>query len=99
MIHPVGVFHVVSSVFVPGSYTRDAGTLMPNGPRRNEPACRSSRLPKMLGESKRGTQSQSIEPSDATSAPVWQSDRNAYSAIGGERGGAAAPLGGFGCRV
>src|SRR4051794_41330468 len=37
----------------------------------------------MLGASKRGTHSHSIVPSGATSAPVWQSDRNAYSAIGG----------------
>jgi hypothetical protein len=35
-------------------------------------------------------QSQSIAPSDAISAPVWQSDRNAYSAIGGKGEGAAA---------
>ena len=77
MIQPFGVFHVVSRVFVPGSYTRAAGTLMPNGPRRNQPPWRSSRLPKMLGESKRGTQSQSIEPSGATSALVWQLERNA----------------------
>src|SRR4051795_3511071 len=47
----------------------------------------------MLGASKRGTHSQPIAPSGATSAPVWQSDRNAYSAIGGEGGGGAA-LGG-----
>ncbi len=50
---------------------------MPNGPSRNVPASRSSRLPKTLGESKRGTHSQSTEPSGATSAPVWQSDRKA----------------------
>ena len=31
----------------------------------------------MLGESKRGTQSQSIEPSGATRALVWQLERNA----------------------
>ena len=31
----------------------------------------------MLGESKDGIQSQSIAPSAATSAPVWQSERNA----------------------
>jgi hypothetical protein len=38
---------------------------------------RSSRLPNTLGESNRGTQSQSIDPSGATSAPVWQFDKNA----------------------
>ena len=50
---------------------------MPNGANRKKPAWRSSRLPKTLGASKRGTQSQSIDPSGATSAPVWQSERNA----------------------
>ena len=48
---------------------------MPNGPKRNVPASRSSRLPNTLGESNRGTHSQSTPPSGATSAPVWQSDR------------------------
>ena len=47
-----------------------SGTLMPNGPSRNAPAPRSSSVPNTLGESKRGTHSQS----GATSAPVWQSD-------------------------
>src|SRR3954452_454774 len=63
---------------------------MPNGPKRNRPASRSSRLPKMLGESNRGTHSQSTEPSGATRAPVWQSERKAYSAMGGNGEGAAA---------
>ena len=36
---------------------------MPNGAKRKKPASRSSRLPKTLGESKRGMQSQSIAPS------------------------------------
>ena len=44
----------------------------------------------MLGASKRGTQSQSIDPSTAMSAPVWQSDRNAYESIGGNGDGIAA---------
>jgi hypothetical protein len=69
---------------------RAVGTFTPNGPTRKEPACRSSRAPNTLGASKRGTQSQSIDPSGATSAPVWQFDRNAYSAIGGNGEGAAA---------
>jgi len=72
---PPGVFQVVRIVFVPGSYTRAVGTLIPNGPIRKLPAWRSSSAPKMLGESKLGTQSQSTEPSGATSAPVWQFDR------------------------
>src|SRR3954449_12787621 len=63
---------------------------MPNGPSRNEPPARSSSEPNTLGESKRGTQSQSIAPSGATKAPVWQFERNAYSAIGGNGDGAAA---------
>ena len=50
---------------------------MPYGPSRKNPASRSSRLPKTLGESNAGTQSQSIAPSAATSAPVWQFERNA----------------------
>ena len=41
------------------------------------PAWRSSRFPNTLGESNRGTQSQSTEPSGATSALVWQLDRKA----------------------
>src|SRR5690349_1033509 len=44
----------------------------------------------MLGESKLGTHSHPIAPSGATSAPVWQLDRNAYVAIGGNGDGAAA---------
>jgi hypothetical protein len=63
---------------------------MPNGASRKNPAWRSRRLPKTLGASKRGTHSQSIAPSGATSAPVWQLERNAYSAIGGNGDGAAA---------
>jgi hypothetical protein len=63
---------------------------MPNGPSLNEPASRSSRDPNTLGESKLGTQSQSSDPSGATSAPVWQFDRKAYSAMGGNGDGAAA---------
>ncbi len=87
---PRGVCQVVLSVLVPGSYIRVLGTLMPNGPNRNVPASRSSRVPNTLGESNDGTQSQSIAPSGATSAPVWQFERNAYSAIGGKGDGAAA---------
>src|SRR3954454_1356681 len=89
-IQPLGVRQVVTRTFVPGSYGRATGWLMPNGPRRNEPAARSSSEPKTLGESNWGTQSQSIAPSGATKAPVWQFERNAYSAIGGNGDGAAA---------
>ena len=74
---PDGVFHVVVRTFVPGSYTRAVAWLIPNGASRKWPACRSSRVPNTLGESKRGTQSQPMPPSGATSAPVWQLERNA----------------------
>ena len=74
---PVGVFQVVISVLVPGSYARCDGTLMLNGPSRKAPACRSSSAPNRLGESNRGTHSQSTVPSGATSAPVWQLERKA----------------------
>src|SRR5215510_6238704 len=47
----------------------------------------------MLGESKAGTHNQSTAPSGATSAPVWQLERNAYSAIGGNGDGIAALCG------
>ena len=63
---------------------------MSKGPKRKLPASRSSRLPNTLGESKRGTQSQSTAPSGAINAPVWQSDRKAYSAMGGNGEGDAA---------
>jgi hypothetical protein len=56
---------------------RAEGALMPKGAKRKEPPWRSSSVPNTLGESKRGTHSQSIAPSGATSAPVWQLDRNA----------------------
>src|SRR3954454_5830823 len=63
---------------------------MPYGANRKYPAPRSRRLPKTLGLSNRGTHNQSTEPSAATSAPVWQSERKAYSAIGGKGDGMAA---------
>src|SRR5215210_4545257 len=50
---------------------------------RNVPASRSSIAPKTLGPSKRGRHIHSTAPEGATSAHVSQSDRNAYSAIGG----------------
>ena len=31
---PDGVFHVVSRTFVPGTYAREVGWLIPKGPRR-----------------------------------------------------------------
>src|ERR1700728_1650518 len=56
---------------------------MPAGPRRKPPAPRSRIAANTLGESKRGGQSHSTVPSGATRAEVWQSERKAYSAIGG----------------
>jgi hypothetical protein len=58
-------------------YARAVGCEIPYGANRKNPASRSSRLPNMLAESKLGAQSQSIAPSAATSAPVWQLERNA----------------------
>lgn len=89
-IQPFGVLQVVWRTFVPGTYTRLVGWWKPNGANRKNPAWRSSRLPNTLGASNRGTQSQSIAPSGATSAPVWQLERNAYSAMGGNGDGVAA---------
>src|ERR1700755_1166760 len=93
MAQPDGVFHAVTSPWVPGSHVRPVGTLIPNGPSRNAPAPRSSNAPNTLGESNRGTHSQSIVPSGATSPRVWQSDRKPYSAIGVTGEGAAALCG------
>src|SRR2546421_11856954 len=53
---------------------------------RNVPASRSSMAPKTLGPSKRGRHIHSTAPLGATSAHVSQSERNAYSAIGGDGG-------------
>ena len=63
---------------------------MPNSPSRKAPASRSSSAPNTLGESNRGTHSQSTVPSAATSAPVWQLERKAYSSIGENGEGMAA---------
>ena len=77
---------------------RAVGTLMPNGPIRKVPAPLSSSVPNTLGESKRGTHSQPTPPSGATSALVWQFDRNAYASIGRERRRRRGALG-FGGRA
>src|SRR4051794_22205559 len=50
---------------------------------RNVPASRSSIAPNTDGPSKRGRHIHSTAPLGATSAHVSQSERNAYSAIGG----------------
>ena len=88
---PVGVCQVVATdVRARLVDARAVGTLIPKGPKRKAPFWRSSRAPKTLGESNRGTQSQSTAPSGATRAPVWQLERKPYSAIGGKGEGAAA---------
>src|SRR5713101_4509391 len=83
MISPPGAPQLVSSTIVPGRYRRAAGTATPSGPSRNMPAPRSRMAPNTLGESNRGRHSHATFPLGATSAHVWQADKNAYSAIGG----------------
>ena len=75
-IQPVGVPQLVSSTIVPGRYRRPAGTATSAGPSRKPPASRSRIAPKTLGESMRGTHIHSMLPLGATSAVVWQSERN-----------------------
>ena len=48
-----------------------------DGPKRKNPAERSSSAPNTLGESGRGRHSHSTDPSGATSALTSQSDRKA----------------------
>src|SRR6478735_3864088 len=83
MIQPVGVPQLVSTIIVPGTYRREAGTMTSDGPKRKPPASRSSIEPKTLGESNRGRQSHSTFPLGATRAATSPSERNPYSAIGG----------------
>jgi hypothetical protein len=59
------------------------GTMVFEGPNRNDPADRSRRAPKTLGESGRGRHSHSIDPSGAIRQLFSQSERKAYSAMGG----------------
>ncbi len=68
---------------MPGTYRRAAGTVSVAGPMRKPPALRSSIDPNTLSESIRGRHIHSMLPLGATSAVVSQSDRKAYSAIGG----------------
>ena len=75
--HPDGVCHVVSRTLVPGTYLRWLGTMVVEGPNRNEPAARSNKAPNRLGESGRGRHSHSTDPLGATSALASQSDKNA----------------------
>ena len=83
MTQPVGVPQLVSRIIVPGRYRRAAGTRASAGPNRKPPASRSRIAPKIDGPSIRGRHIHSTLPLGATSAVTSQSDRNAYSAIGG----------------
>src|SRR5579859_646963 len=83
MSQPVRVRQVVSMTSVPGRYRRPAGTLMPAGPNRKLPALRSRIDAKTLGLSGRGRHIHSTRPLDATRQFASQSERNAYSAMGG----------------
>src|ERR1700730_17743134 len=80
---PVCVRRVASSTNVPGRWRRPAATVKPVGPSRKLPAARSRIAPKTLRPSGRGRQSHSILPAGETRAFTSQSERNAYSAIGG----------------
>ncbi len=77
MTQPIFVSQLVSRIIVPGMYRRAAGTFTLAGATRNPPASRSRIAPNTLGESIRGRHSHSTLPFGATSAVVWQSDRNA----------------------
>src|SRR4051794_16318416 len=83
MAQPVRVAQLVSRTIVPGRYRRAAGTWTSAGPKRKPPASRSRIAPKTLGESRRGTHSHSTLPDGAINAVTSQSERNAYSRIGG----------------
>src|SRR3982075_297469 len=81
--HPVRVLHVVSSTSVPGRWRPPAGTPTPLGANRKLPAPRSRMAAKTLGLSGRGRHIHSTLPLGAISALISQSDRKAYSAMGG----------------
>src|SRR5581483_1214013 len=60
-----------------------AGTLTPAGPNRKLPAARSRIAAKTLGPSGRGRHIHSTRPLGAIRQLASQSERNAYSAMGG----------------
>src|SRR5204863_315555 len=80
---PLVVPQLVSRIIVPGRYRRATGTRTSAGPNRNPPASRSRMAPNTLGPSIRGRHIHSMLLLGATRAVTSQSDRNAYSAIGG----------------
>ena len=68
--HPVGVFHAVTMVFVPGSYWRAAGTLMPERAEPEHPGLAVEQGTEHAGRVECGTHSQSIARPAAINAPV-----------------------------
>ena len=76
---PSGVSNSVSSTSVPSRYRRRVAAAARRRARCSQrPCCSSpSSAAKHAPESKRGTHSQSIEPSSATSAAVWVSPMSA----------------------
>src|SRR5258708_6501655 len=99
MSRPVRVRQVVSRTSVPGRYRRPAGTITPLGANRKAPAARSRMAANTLGLSGRGRHIHSTRPLGAMRALTSQSDRKAYSAMGGKAlamwpiEGAGAPAG------
>src|SRR4051794_41261744 len=85
MRSPELVIHVVSATIEARTSRCPAGSVIPDGPTRKRPAPRSSSVPKTLGESRLGRQSHSTLPVGATSAATSPSERNARTAIGGEK--------------
>jgi hypothetical protein len=75
---PVGVSNVVSRTRLSGRYRRVVRTTGPSGAIFHRPwSGVPSRAAKQAGESNRGRQSQSIDPSVPTRATVWQSPMSA----------------------
>src|SRR6202034_1258898 len=80
---PSAVSNSVSRISVPSRYLRRTAVVLPLGPMRQLPCSGArSNAAKQAPESNRGKHSPSIEPSDPTSAAVWQSPMSAYSSIG-----------------
>jgi hypothetical protein len=75
---PSAVVNVVSRTRLSGRYWRVMRTIGSSGARSQRPwSSVPSRAAKQAGESKRGKQSQSIDPSMPTRAAVWQSPMSA----------------------
>ncbi len=80
---PSVVSNSVSRISVPSRYLRRTAVILPLGPMRQRPCSGApSNAAKQAPESNRGKHSQSIEPSNPTSAAVWQSPMSAYCSIG-----------------